>query len=297
MRPRRLSGQAVPVRRLPPVVRSAYIEWMLNEQGWSRETRRTRLATIEHANGMWHSEGLTIRTASREHVLAFIGGTGHPRTRNRKLGDLRAFYRFALAYRYAHSDPTLGIGRVREPRSLPRPLTRTEVRDLLVGAAMVSQRAYTIVAVLAFAGLRREEAVTLTWGEVDLAGRTVRVLGKGNKERVVPIPAPLVQALAGWRYRTDHSAWLFPSTQRDGEHMSAITLWKDVADAAMVAKLRGVTPHRLRHSYATEVLRLTSDVASVQVLLGHASLASTQVYAKVETSGLATKVAPLNYED
>lgn len=285
------------MKRLPPVVRSAYTEWMVNERGWSRETRRTRLGTIEAANGLWHAEGLTYRTARREDVLAFIGRTGHPRTRNRKLGDLRGFYRFAIAGRYATQDPTTGISRVREPRLLPRPLTPADARRLMLGAVLVNHRAYTVVSVLLYAGLRREEAVTLTWGEVDLEDRTLRVIGKGSKERIVPIPPKLAEVLTAWRYRGEGSPWLFPSSQREGEHMSAITLWKDVADAAQSASLTGVTPHRLRHSYATEALRLSRDVASVQVLLGHASLASTQIYAKVDPTNLHRTVANLTYEE
>lgn len=283
------------MKRLPPVVRSAYVEWMVNERGWSRETRRTRLATIEHANGVWAREGRNYRTATRDDVLAFIGSTGHPRTRNRKLGDLRGFYRFATLTRIMNHDPTAGIVRVREPRLLPRPLTKAEAKALLVGAALVSQRAYAAVGLLLYAGLRREEATSLTWGEVDLHGGTLRVMGKGSKERVVPIPPALVTILTAWRYQDPTGAWVFASTQRPGEHMSAITLWHDVADAALVGRVPRVTPHRLRHTYATEVLRLTGNVAAVQVLLGHASLASTQVYAKVEVSSLAADVAPLDF--
>jgi site-specific recombinase XerD len=295
LRRREPTGDAVPVKRLPPVVRAAYVEWMVNERGWSRETRRTRLATIEHANGVWDREGRNYRTANREDVLAFIGSTGHPRTRNRKLGDLRGFYRFATVTRVANHDPTIGIIRVREPRLLPRPLTREEAKALLVGAALVSQRAYTAVGLLLYCGLRREEATSLTWGEVDLHGGTLRVNGKGSKERVVPIPPALRAILTAWHFRDPHAAWMFSSTQRAGEHMSAITLWHDVTDAAMVGQVPNVTPHRLRHTYATEVLRLTHNVAAVQVLLGHASLASTQIYAKVEVSSLAADVAPLDF--
>jgi integrase/recombinase XerD len=282
---------------LPTPIRSSYQRWMVDEKGWSRNTRRHRIDTIETFAAFCSAQRLTIHSATRQTVLAFIGQTGHPRTRNLYLGAIRVFYQFAIEANLEDRDPTAGIQRVREPRGLPRPLTRGQAKALLDCARVVSPRAQVVVVLLLFSGLRREEAASLMWSDIDLDTGVLRVThGKGDKTRLVPMPAILVEALAVWRIREKSPVWVFPSPVRQGEHVNAATLWRDVREAADAAHLKGVTPHRLRHSYATETLKLEHDVTQIQALLGHASLASTQIYTKVETSDLAKVVSRLNYD-
>lgn len=282
---------------LPAQIRIAYRAYMLDEKGWSRNTRQTRIDTVEAFAAFCLAQQRSWLTARRETVLAYIGRSQQSRTRNQYLGALRAFYAWAMREEFVRADPTAGIDRVREPRSLPRPLTRQQAKAMLAAARTISPRAGAVVALLLFSGLRRTEALSLMWGDVDLTNGVVRVEnGKGGKDRQVPVPPLLVEALCVWRARSVEGAWVFPSEYRPGEHLHANTLWRDVQLAAEAARIEGVTPHRLRHSYATEMLRVSHDVTQVKELLGHASLASTQVYAKVETSELAKVVKRLNYD-
>ena len=281
----------------PAILAAEFADWMRDERGWSLQTRRTRLQTMRHSAAWLRREHLSFWAADRDAIIRYISTAHHPRTRNRRLSDLRALYRFLLEAHYARGDPTAAIERIREPRSLPRPLGVAQAHQLLAGSIAVSPRAFTLVSLLLYTGIRREEAVQLVWSDVDLYRRRLRVMGKGSKERDIPIHARLVEVLAAWRLREGNgSAWVFPSSQRAGLPFSPTTLWHDVDDAASLAGLTdGVSPHVLRHTFATELLRRGADVRRVQVLLGHASLATTQIYTLVEVSDLEPDVDRLDF--
>lgn len=280
-------------------LRSEFANWMRDERGWSLQTRRTRNQTLDHARRWLHDNGRPmILRAHREDVLDYISSARHPRTRNRKLADLRAFYVFAIEAGYVEHDPSSGIRRIKEPRNLPRPLTQPQAATLLRASLIVSERAYVLVALLLYTGMRREEAVQLVWSDVDLRSGKLRVFGKGSKERMIPINGRLVDLLSAWRmYDGNGSAHVFPSSQRSGLPISPTTLWHDVDDSAQIAGLQDiVSPHVLRHTFATECLRLGSDIRRVQALLGHESLKSTQIYTKVYDEDLVPDVARLDFE-
>jgi len=132
-------------------------------------------------------------------------------------------------------------------------------------------------------GLRISEATRLQISAVDRANQVLRVIGKGNKERLVPLPQPMLDEL-GHVWRTHrNSRWLFPSSHRDAplnNHVLSLTF----AAAANTAGIqRRVTPHVLRHSYATRLIENGVDTRIVQILLGHASIASTAIYTHLTT--------------
>ena len=132
-------------------------------------------------------------------------------------------------------------------------------------------------------GLRISEATTLEVGAVDRANQVLRIIGKGNKERLVPLPQPVLDEL-GRLWRTHHNRrWLFPN--RDGDAPLNRRVLSDTFATAAVATgiQRGVTPHALRHSYATRLIENGVDIRIVQILLGHSSIASTAIYTHLTT--------------
>lgn len=278
-------------------VQDAFAGWMLDERGWSKETRRTRTSTVEAARRFLADTGrLSLLRARPEDIVAFLARARHPRTRNRELADLKAFYRFLRERGLRSVDPTSGITRIREPRNLPRPLPHRHAVLLLAAAPSVSRRAHVVVATLLYAGLRRAEACGLMVADVDLDSRELRVMGKGSKERVVPMAGKLAVVLSAWRARPDADAgYLFPG-QRDGQSISPVTLWRDVSLSAQLAGVGRVSPHRLRHTAATELLDRGADISYVQAFLGHESLASTQVYTKVRMRRVAKWVRQLDFD-
>ena len=269
--------------------------WMLDERGWSHATRKNRLSTVQMAHRfMQATYGRSLLRAQPQHLLAFLVQARTIRTRNTYLAALKAFFRFARERGYRRVDPTANLRRVREPRKLPRPLRPSDVSRLITAAFEVSPRCYTAVMVVAYAGLRVSEVAALQWGDVDFELRHITVMGKWAKERTVPISARLLRALEKWWANSEGLGYLFPSSTRPGYHVSRLTLWRDVKEAARIARAAGVTPHRLRHTFATELTRQGVDIRHVQELLGHESLASTQIYTLVAVRDLEKDVEKLD---
>ena len=141
----------------------------------------------------------------------------------------------------------------------------------------------TCLAVMYACGLRISEATTLEVGAIDRANQVLRIIGKGNKERLAPLPQPVLDDLSGlWRSHRNRR-WLFPNRRGDGP-INKRVLSDTFAAAVTVAGIqRRVTPHCLRHSYATRLIENGVDIRIVQILLGHASIASTAIYTHLTT--------------
>jgi integrase/recombinase XerD len=132
-------------------------------------------------------------------------------------------------------------------------------------------------------GLRISEATSLEIGAIDRANLVLRIVGKGNKERLVPLPQPILDELGHLWLSHHNRRWLFPNHRGDAP-LNPRTLERTVAVAAAAAGIRGkITPHALRHSYATRLSENGVDIRIVQILLGHASIASTAIYTHLTT--------------
>ena len=269
---------------------------MLDERGWSFSTRKMRLVTVKAAHVFClDTFNRTLLRASPDHLVAFLARSKTPRTRNTYYAALRAFFRFALVKGYRKTDPTESLERVREPRYLPRPLSKRGAAAVLTRSRTVSARAWVIVSLMLYAGLRRGEVAQLTWGDVDLGTGELRVFGKGSKERIVPVSDRLGEVLAFWHVHANGANHLFPSPVHPGRPISPQTVWREVKAAG--SSVPGTMPHRLRHSFATALVRDGRvDIRHVQELMGHASLASTQIYTEVVIEDLRPDVATLDFE-
>jgi integrase/recombinase XerD len=126
-------------------------------------------------------------------------------------------------------------------------------------------------------GLRISEAVSLRPQQVDAAAGVIRIIGKGNKQRLVPLPAGLLNAMRlAWKVHR-HEQWVF-ATRRRGPHLSARSLRRALQEACARQNLKGLTPHCLRHGFATRLLEQQVELRVVQILLGHSSIRSTEIY-------------------
>lgn len=216
-----------------------------------------------------------------------------PRSIARTVAVVRGFHRFLVAEGLATLDPASDLSAPPLPRTLPRALTLAQVERLLampVGDTPAAQRDRALLELLYSAGLRISELVALDVDDVDLTARTVRCLGKGRKERIVPFGRPAAQALdalvtCGRPGMGASGPWLL-CNQRGGR-LTRQGAWKIVKAHAASADLGAVvSPHTLRHSFATHLLDGGADVRVVQELLGHASVNTTQIYTKVSTTRL-----------
>jgi tyrosine recombinase XerC len=224
----------------------------------------------------------------------------------RRVSELRAFYAFLCRHDLAETNPVQAISAPKLPQRLPRPLTREEMAALL-SAPVVStpqgQRDKAMLELLYAGGLRVSELLALDVGQVDLEQAQVRVLGKGAKERVALIGGPAVAALrtyladgrvrllgAGAESRPLHKTdALF--LNRFGQRLSVSMFTRSLSDYARTAGIEHrVTPHMLRHSFATHLLDGGADLRSVQELLGHEQASTTQIYTQVSQTQLRETV-------
>lgn len=208
----------------------------------------------------------------------------------RSLAAVRSFHRFLVREGDAVIDPAELVVRPKVPRNLPKPLTVDEVEALVAAPGVenpVALRDTAILETLYGAGLRISELVSLDVDDVDLEEGSVRALGKGSRQRVVPlgregvkaVGAYLIRARPALAARVSRSALFL--NQRGGRltRQGCTNIVKAMAERAGIRKR--VTPHMLRHSFATHMLERGADVRVVQELLGHASVATTQIYTLV----------------
>jgi integrase/recombinase XerD len=226
-----------------------------------------------------------------EEYLAELRAAGRtPATLARRLAALRSFYKHLVLVGARSDNPAAGIASPRRTRTLPRTLSAHEAERLIEAAAGTTPRSFrdaALVELLYGAGLRVSEAVGLERASVDLEERLVRCLGKGGKERVVPIGRRAAEALRRYLSRgrpfldRRHRAELFLNS-RGGPltRAGAFLILRKLADRAGLDPER-VHPHLLRHSFATHLLEGGADLRSVQEMLGHADLATTELYTHV----------------
>lgn len=216
----------------------------------------------------------------------------HPTTRARKISTLRAFCKYLVSEGLATSDPTQQLEPPIRRRALPRGIGAPEAADLMATAITLRERA--LLELLYGAGLRVSEASGLDVHDLDLETRTARVRGKGAKERVVVFGEPCRFALSAYltEERVPPVAGAPVFTNAKGGRLTVRSMHTAVTRAAEAAGLPpGLSPHGLRHSFATHLLDGGADLKSVQQLLGHEDLATTQVYTHVSVERLRAAVS------
>jgi len=216
-----------------------------------------------------------------------------PRSVQRQLSALRRFFRFLRREGRINGDPVEGVRAPKVQRRLPRPLDIDQVVALLSipDEGDLAARDRAMLELFYTSGLRVSELAALTWQRLDRSDRMVRVLGKGRKERIVPVGRPALQALERWREIRDalpgpQEPRIFTGTT--GKPLGVRAIQKRVAYWSERQGLdQRVHPHQLRHSFASHILESSGDLRAVQELLGHANLSTTQIYTHLDFQHLA----------
>jgi len=285
------------------------------ERGLSRHTVRAYLGDVtsllEHAAVAGATAPVDLGIGALRAWLAGQHGNGHSRaTLARRAAAVRTFTAFAHARGLLAADPGPLLGMPRIPRRLPEVLRQDQVAAVLDAPstlmaarpggtpsrrdAAVVLRDTAIVELLYASGIRVSELCGLDIGDLDAERRTVRVLGKGNRERTVPVGIPAAQAVDGWA-RSGRPVLVTPASAHAlflgarGKRLDPRTARRAVhARLAAVPGTPDSGPHGLRHAAATHLLEGGADLRSVQEILGHASLTSTQIYTHVTVERLQT---------
>jgi len=275
----------------------AFIDALWLEEGLSRNT-----LTAYRRDLTLYARWLTARgrrlLETTEHDINGYFAERHAATRattaNRRLTVFKRYFRWALRERLVQADPTLRLQAARQPLRVPKTLSEAQVEALLAAPGEdtpLAVRDRTMLELMYASGLRVSELVGLKTYNISLSEHVLRVFGKGNKERLVPFG----EVAAGWLQRYLHQARpvllgpkqtddLFVTLRgtRAGEAMSRVMFWMIVKKHAQTAGITApLSPHTLRHAFATHLLNHGADLRAVQMLLGHADISTTTIYTHV----------------
>jgi integrase/recombinase XerD len=277
-----------------------YLDTLAAERGLARATvaayGRDLAAFAESLARSGVGDAPAVRaTAVRRHLVELERRGLSSRSRARALAAVRGWLRYLVREGVLKEDPLVGIGQRRAPARLPQALGAGDSERLVTTTPPAARRASrdrALLELLYGCGLRVSEAAGLRLEQLDLQVGVVTVLGKGGKERVVPIGRPAREALRIYLddqrlrlLRGAPSPWVF--VRAGGRPLSRQSVWKLVRRRARAAGVRTrVSPHTLRHSFATHLLHGGADLRVVQTLLGHTDVGTTQIYTHVEPERL-----------
>lgn len=283
----------------PEQLLEEHSRWLALEKGLARNTVAAYRRDVEQFFAFLGGIGKKPLSAGATEVSDFLWELREKKGLEasslfRKTEALRSFYSYQAAERRVGDDPTEGLRAPRRPERLPRVLSREDIRRLLTlptDGSFELSRTRVMIELLYAAGLRVSELVALTPESINLQDGWVRVLGKRSKERLVPIHERAVRMLRQYlalryaKFKDRCDAEVFVG--RAGRKLSRIQFWKDIRAFGREAGIETpLHPHLLRHTFATHLLQGGADLRSVQELLGHASLATTQIYTHLERSAL-----------
>ena len=266
--------------------------WM--ERGLSQNTLGAYRADLMTLGRVLAEQGKSINDADKSDLLAFIAGRveggAKPRSTARQLSSFRRFFRYIMREGLRDVDPTADIEMPRIGRSLPKTLSEDEVESLLNAPNTdepLGHRDRAMLELLYATGLRVSELINLKQSQINFNQGVLRIVGKGDRERLIPlgdesqrwlkdfIDGPRMEILL--ERQTDY---LFPT--RRGDRMTRQAFWHIIKRYAEKASIRKkMSPHSLRHAFATHLLNRGADLRVVQLLLGHSDLSTTQIYTHV----------------
>jgi len=271
-----------------------FLDALWLEKGLSPHTRSAYRTDLLAFARWLEGRGLTLESLGRDAVLDHLGwrlSEGYQaRSTARFLSGLRSFYKYAVREGRVAEDPTLLVSMPQLGAPLPKSLSEADVEALLAAPDTedtLGLRDRTMLEVLYATGLRVTELISLTLDEINLREGSLRVFGKGSKERLIPLGEEAIAWLEDYLKTArplllggQPGDILFPSQR--GTPMTRQTFWHRIKLHAQVAGIRtSLSPHTLRHAFATHLLNHGADLRTVQMLLGHTSLSTTQIYTHV----------------
>ncbi len=282
---------------------SRYRRYLKLEKGYSANTLDAYMRDVDKLLRYLAVEQvkvLDVKLEDLEHFAAFISDLGiGPRSLARILSGVRQFYRFLVIDGYLEVDPTELLESPKQPDHLPEVLSTAEV-DLLEQAIDLSKweghRNRAIIEVLFSCGLRVSELTNLKLSNLYIEEQYIRVMGKGSKERLVPISPRALDELNYWfadrnvmKIKPGEEDYVF--LNRRGQHLTRTMILIMIKRYAVEAGIKKtISPHTLRHSFATSLLEGGADLRAIQAMLGHESIGTTEIYTHIDTSTLRQEI-------
>lgn len=266
----------------------SFIDYLTIERGLSPNTLQAYRRDLYQFRDWLKREFLQVDSALIGNYLATLREKGNKsRTLNRKLSVMRTFYKFLYTEGKTDHNPVEGVSSPRLGRKIPSFLSEKEVEALLEAPPIDEQygsRDRAILEVVYGAGLRISELINLNLTDLNLKGGWVKVLGKGSKERIVPLGREACRWVRIYlrKRRTETTDKLSLFCNRYGKRLSRQACWKIIKKYSQKAGItKKISPHTLRHSFATHLLSRDADLRFVQELLGHTNISTTQIYTHI----------------
>lgn len=273
-----------------------FLDALAAERASSSSTLEAYAADLRDYGRFLEAKGLKFSTVRRTDIEAYIAHLRKQKkeasTRSRRLAAVRGLHRFAFEENLRADDPAAGMRGRSQPRRLPTVLSVDEVTSLLdaarMGNSLENARLLCLLELGYATGMRASELVSLSLTAVSGDPRMLLVRGKGGRERMVPLSEPARATVRQWldvraaKLGKETSPWLFPSYGKGG-HYTRVALHGALKRLAALAGIDPdrVRPHGLRHAFATHLLANGADLRSIQTLLGHSDIATTEIYAHV----------------
>lgn len=290
-------------KKTPTNIIRSYQRYLKLQRGYSPNTLEAYMRDLQKLIGYLedvNKDVFDVKLADLQHFAASLHDIGiHARSQCRILSGVRSFFRFLELEGYRDDDPSELLESPVLGEHLPEVLSAEEV-DMLEGAIDLSkwegQRNRTIIEVLFSCGLRVSELVNLKLSDLFLQEQYVRVVGKGSKERLVPISPRAIKELDYWfmdrsemKIKPGEEDYVF--LNRRGAHLTRVMILIMIKETALAAGIqKTISPHTLRHSFATALLEGGADLRAIQAMLGHESIGTTEIYTHIDMSTLREQI-------
>lgn len=289
----------------------AFLEMIVSESGVAQNTVLAYQNDLSAFAQYLNSRDLNLKAANEKNLRDFITSLSQTglakKSLSRKISALRRFYQFLFAEEIITYNPSENLDRPKSGKSLPKYLSEEEINQILkIAHNLKGKNGLKIKALMELlyaTGLRVSELVSLPVSAVARGQELIMVRGKGSKERVVPISNYAKSAVDNWlkartNKKNDFSKWLFPSNSKSG-HLTRNGFLKIIKKLALKAGIdpERVSPHVIRHSFASHLVAHDADLRTVQKMLGHADIATTEIYTHIldeKLTSIVNNFHPLN---
>ena len=273
----------------------SFLNYLLVDKGLSNNTAKAYEADISSFFQWLDNEDLKYKNLQEDHINQYISFLFQRKLRsssvNRKISSIKSFYIFLVKRNFVKNSPLNDLVTPKQEKYLPESMSEAEVDKLLNSPDVsnkIENRDKAMIEMLYATGMRISELVNLKVTDVDMKRCVVKVFGKGSKERLVPFGETALDSLRSYLNEREQSSSKEIFLSNRGKKMTRVAFWQRVKVYLIRENLKNsISPHTLRHAFATHLLNRGADLRSVQLLLGHSDLSTTQIYTHIAKQRLS----------